>query len=326
MNMKMLWAIVLSAGLPLLLTPFVIKLAWMVGAVDVPRDWRRMHHVSVPRIGGIAIYTGFAVGCMVLGKIPPLLSCTLSGGALMLAVGLADDLFCLGAWSKLVFQIIAATAAVLGSGIFSGWNALLPILWVLALTNAHNFIDGLDGLFAGCAAIEGGFLALTFLLSGRGAGLPPLLLSLSCVCFRAFNRHPAKIFAGDCGSGSVGFALGMLSLPLLLESLGTVGILTPILIFAYPLVDLIAAVLRRLLRGKSPFSADRGHLHHRICAVGLSQVACGRLLLSVCAVLGFAGTLLCTEDLYLPCAMVCLAAALWMMQIRRFVVDFRSMG
>lgn len=305
------------------LVPPVTALAWRIGAVDVPRDWRRMHPKSIPRAGGLAIYLSFLIGCIAIGSPSSFLICTLGGGALLLAVGLADDIFCLGAWTKLLFQIATATAAVLGSGIVSGRKAFWAVLWVLTLTNAHNFIDGLDGLFAGCAAIECGALCLCFVALGNSADvIPPLLLGGSCLAFRHYNRFPAQIFAGDCGSGTVGFLLGMFSLPLFGNFSLRLSLLAPFFVFAYPLTDLFTAVLRRILRGKSPFAADRGHLHHRICAAGLTQPRCGDVLLLITAALGGVGVLISTDRFLLAAGIACLAAAILMMRIRRFIANF----
>ena len=312
---------VLSFAFCFVLVPPTIALSWRIGAVDVPCDWRRMHCKSIPRAGGIAIFFSFLLACVVYGAATPFWICTLCGGGLMLALGLADDMFCLPAFFKLVFQIAAAAAAVLGSGIADGFFALGAILWVVALTNAHNFIDGLDGLFSGCAAIEGGALCLALFLSGQGTfAAPSLFLSLSCLAFRCFNRYPAQIFAGDCGSGTVGFLLGMASLPLL-ESGFRMTLLSPFLLFAYPLTDMVIAIIRRLMQGKSPFSADRAHLHHRLVAAGLSHPQSGGALLMISLVLGVVGVLISVEYFMLPASLACACAALLLIRIRRFVVD-----
>lgn len=302
--------------------PLISALAWRIGAVDVPCDWRRMHHKSIPRAGGISIFLAFWVSCMVLGMASRFLTCALGGGALLLLVGLADDIFCLDAWVKFFFQVAATTAAVLGSGIAEGKVAVLAILWVVMLTNAHNFVDGLDGLFAGVSAVEGIALCLTLLVLGlTDLALPPLLLALACLAFRSFNRYPAEIFAGDCGSGTVGFLLGFLSLPLFGAVEMGLGELSPLLLFGYPLTDLLGAVIRRLLRGKSPFGADRAHLHHRICDAGLTHPQCGGVLILISAGLGILGILLSAERFSVAACLACVAMVFLLMRIRRFIVD-----
>ncbi|MBQ2734740.1 MAG: undecaprenyl/decaprenyl-phosphate alpha-N-acetylglucosaminyl 1-phosphate transferase [Clostridia bacterium] len=317
------WICLLVFAFCFVSVPPVIALAWRVGAVDVPMDWRRMHPESIARAGGISIYVSFLIGCVLLGRPSLFLVSALAGGALLLAVGLADDIFCLGAWTKLFFQIVAAIATVLGGGVANGWSAFAAVLWVVTLTNAHNFIDGLDGLFAGCAAIESALLAAVYLLGGRGTLAAPLLvLATACLSFRYYNRFPAQIFAGDCGSGTVGFLLGVLSLPLFQDHGLQFSALVPFFLFAYPLTDLITAVVRRLMRGKSPFAADRAHLHHRITAVGLLPPQCDGVLLSVTAALGGIGVLLSTERYLALAALSCLGAALLMMRIRHYILNF----
>ena len=305
------------------LIPPVIGLSWKIGAVDVPCDWRRMHCTAIPRAGGLGIFLAFFLGTILLGASSRWQTVMLGGGALMLLLGLADDLFCLGALSKLMFQASISTAAVLGMGVMTGKNVIGAVIWVLLLINAHNFIDGLDGLFAGVSAIEASFLSLTFLLSGMPQmSVMALLLAASCLGFRMFNRFPAQIFAGDCGSETVGFLLGMLTLPLFTMELTVGSAIAPMLIFAYPLTDLATAVIRRVLRGKNPFLADRGHLHHRICAAGATQVQCVRILEILSAMLGAAGSASAIDGLELFAGAICLLSVLVLMKIRRFILDF----
>lgn len=315
----------LSFALCVVLVPPVIGLAWQIGAVDVPRDWRRMHFQAIPRAGGIAVFAAFAVSALVAAPHSVFLISLLCGGALMMAVGLADDMFCLPAFFKLLFQFAAATACVIASGIASERSFLWAILWVVLLTNAHNFIDGLDGLLSGCATIEGIALGVAYLMGSGGASLATLslLLAASCLGFRCFNRYPARIFAGDCGSGTVGFLLGMLSLPMLVSGENVFVCLSPFLVFAYPLTDLFTAVTRRILRGKSPFAADRAHLHHRICAVGLAHPQCVGVLLLISASLGVIGVLLAARVYLLFPSLACLASALLLIWLRRAIIDFR---
>lgn len=312
--------IMIAGGLTALLvswvlTPPVTRLAWRIGAVDVPTDGRRMHTESIPRAGGIAVLTSLVIGCFLFcGRSSELLA-SLGGTALVFLVGLADDRFRLPAWSKLTVQIAAATGTVFLHGA-RGWGLLPGVFWIVTLTNAHNFIDGLDGLFAGTSATEGAALCLLFLATGRReAALPVLLAAGACLGFRAYNRPPARIFAGDCGSGSIGFWLGVNSLPAFVSE-WRFGILAPLLIFAYPLTDLTAAVARRLLRGANPFAADRGHLHHRLCAAGLSQRKSAAILLSASAVTGIAGASLAREEYSLAAACACLFAALFLVLLR----------
>ncbi len=301
------------------LTPTAIGTARQIGAIDVPLDGRRMHKRSIPRAGGLAVFFAFAFGCLMACENSRALYVTLACGTALLLVGLADDIICLPALTKLVFQTGIAVISLVGSGTQSGVKLLWGVFWVILLTNAHNFIDGLDGLLSGCAAIEGFAL---FLSLGVELGLPALFLSLACIGFLPFNRHPACVFLGDCGSGTLGFFLGMLSLPLFDSGEGVNRVLIPFLLFAYPLCDLGTAVLRRFLHGKSLFCADRGHLHHRICDAGLGQKGCVRVLLSICAGFCAIGVLSTDESLLFFASFASLAVAFLLMRLRRFIENF----
>ena len=303
--------------------PVTIQLAWRIGAVDVPKDWRRMHVRKIPRAGGLAIFAAFSVACFSMGSLNRTLACALGGGFLLLLVGLADDVLSLGAFEKLFFQIAIATASVIGGGLLSGWTLFGGVLWVLTLANAHNFIDGLDGLFAGCAVSESCLLALALYVGGAGEGLaPPLILAASCLGFLFYNRHPAVIFAGDCGSVTVGFLLGMLSLPLFFATPSVFSALSPLFLFALPLTDLLTSMLRRTLRGRSVFSADRAHLHHRLTDAGLSQTQCVRILLSLSLSLGLIGVFLMGRRFFGAASLASATSALLLIIIRHFISDF----
>lgn len=318
-----LFYVALAGLLSFAATPAAAGLAWRIGAVDVPRDWRRMHARRIPRAGGLAIFAAFLISCLAAGETTRLLAVSFGGGFLLLLVGLADDIFSLGAGVKLFFQLAVTIATVTGSKIAEGAGLVPAILWVLLLANAHNFIDGLDGLFAGTALIEGGLLALALLTRGAGEyAVAPLLLSAACMGFWIHNRHPASIFAGDCGSVTVGFLLAMLSLPLLVGESDPFFLMSPPFLFAYPLTDLFLSVLRRLLRGRSIFAADRAHLHHRLIDVGLSQPQCVLILHSIAASLGGIGVLLTDRALFVPASFFCVAVALLLIRIRHFISNF----
>ena len=314
---SVLWAVVAWAAVSLLLSP-LIAFAWRIGALDVPRDQRRMHRDSVPRIGGVAIFLVFVVVVLLSGIEREGVRYTLAGASIVFSVGLADDLFTLPAWIKFFFQLIAAALAVGGEGTASGLGVFAAVFWVILLTNAHNLIDGMDGLFAGTAVIECIGLTVILLLLGQSRK-EVLILAAVCFAFRARNRYPARIFAGDCGSGTVGFLLGMFSLPAF-EATWNFGILVPLLLFAYPITDLVAAVLRRLLRGRSIFAADREHLHHRIAATGIGIVASGRILLTASGTLVTVGVLFAREEWQFIAAGACLCAVGILLLLRGYVL------
>ena len=302
------------------LTPVVIRIAWYIGAVDVPMDGRRMHRRSIPRDGGVAIFLSFLLGLLILNEWDNFFTSLAVGCAIMLLVGLVDDIFGLGAWAKLLFQVAIAVATVWNSGIVEGIWAAFAIVWLVLLINAHNFIDGMDGLLCGCGAIECLMLGACFFVAGEGIlGIVSLYLLAACLAFRIYNRYPAHVFAGDCGSQTLGFALGMLSLPLF-KGAPNFSIIAPVFIFVYPIIDLFSAVIRRILHGYSPFRADRAHLHHRVFAAGISHAECTNILMSLCAMFGVLGVLISSESLWLMAGIFCPFAALFLASVKKHVL------
>lgn len=303
------------------LMPFVWNYAWRIGALDIPKDWRRMHRKTVPRNGGMAITGAFLLGCAMLGVRDTFFGYALGCGSLIFWVGLIDDIRNLPPRIKFLVQMLCALAVSYKGMQCRGIVLVGAFFWILLLTNAHNFIDGLDGLFCGCTAMEA--FAVGLLLLGMGLevrAMAVFALSAALLAFRIFNRHPAMIFAGDCGSCSVGFLLGVFSWDLF-QAQGAVGErLLPILIFAYPLTDLFAAVMRRVLRGKSPFYADRGHLHHRICDAGVSTVQCVRILLTLTFCFCGLSVLIGVWSLYEVASIACVATAALLILIRRKIL------
>ena len=314
-------SLMLSFAICFAALPAVMGLSWRIGAVDVPRDWRRMHRKSTPRAGGIAIFLALLLSCTALFWQSNVIRRVVGAGILILLLGVCDDIVSLDAWVKLFFQVAVAIAVVLAMGITGVGRLVWATLWVILLSNAHNMIDGMDGLFAGCASIEG--IALTGVLWTLGFcthAYASISLVGGCLAFLCFNYHPAKIFAGDCGSGTVGFLLGLLSLPLLIEGGGGGNFATALLMFAYPLTDLIAAVLRRLLRGQSPFAADRAHLHHRVFATGISTRSCVWIFWLLTIALSTLGVLLIDLRLLPLASVFSMGSAILLMALRRFIL------
>lgn len=303
----------------LVLTPASAWLGWRIGAVDIPRDRRRMHKDSVPRSGGIAVIGAVLTSWLLLGQGAPLVLYGAAGAGALFCIGLADDICPVPAVGKLVVQLLAALSVAYGSGaVRSPLRLAFTMLWLLLLTNAHNLIDGLDGLLAGTAAIEGIGLSVVLYLTGNSnAALLPLPVAVACVGFLRYNLPPASIFLGDCGSAGIGFLLGVCSLPALASPVWELGVLAPIFLFAYPLTDLFASVLRRLVNGTSIFAADRAHFHHRICARGISQPHCMCLLWLLTAAVTACGMLLCLPSLALAASGAMLLVALLLVLLGR---------
>lgn len=264
-----IFSFLIAATCAFALSPLCFRVAVRLGAIDIPTDGRRMHTHPVPRAGGLSVFLSFAVTCALLLSDEPSLVPLLSGGLVILAAGLLDDIYRMSPWQKLILQTAAGAIA----SAFGGWAfpVGVSVLWLVFLSNAFNLIDGLDGLCARVAIFSSlGMLAL--------GGSPVLwILAGGLVGFLPFNMRPAKLFLGDTGSLFVGFSLGVLSLDL--ASRGGEGMTLPIvLIFALPAADTLFAVARRLVKGKSPFSSDREHFHHKLVDRGFSHGEASLLL------------------------------------------------
>ncbi len=269
-----------------LTTPVVKKLAWKVGAIDVPKDARRVHKKPMPRLGGLAIFVAFVVaGISVLPLEQSSIRGMLIGGVCIVVLGIFDDIYQLSAKVKLIGQIVCALALIafglkiewltnpLGGMLYLGkFSIPVTIFWVVGITNTLNFIDGLDGLAAGIAAIAAFAMMLVNISLGEtNAVLLTALLCGSALGFLPHNFNPAKIFMGDTGAMFLGFMLAASAIEGAVKSATAIALIVPILALGLPIFDTAFAIVRRLLNGKSIMEADKGHLHHRLMARGLSQ-------------------------------------------------------
>ena len=293
-------------------TPPVRVLAYKLKAIDIPLDNRRMHHVPIPRLGGLAIYLGFMITAFVFTDVSPLLLTLFLGGTLIVILGMLDDIFRLKALVKFIVQVGVAFIAVwqgitieritlFGSTIeFGAWSIPITVFWIVGLTNAINLIDGLDGLSCGVSAISSFSLLLVTILMGEVTDsiMVTAILVGACIGFLPFNVNPAKIFMGDTGALFLGFTLSVISISGVLKVHTLVSFIIPLSIFALPLFDTTFAIFRRLIHGKSPFSPDRGHLHHRLIDMGLNQKQTVAVLYAICALLGLSAVLFTSEKLW----------------------------
>jgi len=294
-------------------TPLVKKLAFKIGAIDIPKDNRRMHKKPIPRLGGLAIVFGFVVAVMCFSEVfSRELLATLAGAAIIVAMGVVDDCKNLNAGLKFIIQIAAALIVIYFGDIrisvttnpnLFGTNEywVLPewisvvttVIWIVFITNAVNFIDGLDGLAAGVSAIMS--VSLVFIavrMNEFSIALIGIALMGSCFGFLPFNFNPAKIFMGDTGSTFLGFMLATVSVQGMFKSYAIISFAVPLLILGLPLFDAMFAMLRRIFTGKSPMVADRGHLHHRLIDMGFSQKQTVFILYAISGVLGITAVLL----------------------------------
>jgi UDP-GlcNAc:undecaprenyl-phosphate/decaprenyl-phosphate GlcNAc-1-phosphate transferase len=284
-GMDKLWLAASKAFLiSLVATPIVRDIFRAYNVVDRPGR-RKVHAYPIPRVGGIPIAAGYAIALLSLvteGSAMPgdWVWKLLPGATVIFMTGLIDDFFNLRPVVKLLGEIaVAGTAYVFGLRIqgFGGhsapdWLSLpLTVFWLLLAMNAQNLIDGLDGL---CAGI-GFFATVTFVCAGLiqdNSALVSLALPLSgaLVGFLFYNYNPATVFLGDSGALTIGFLLGCFGLVWTEQGTGLLGSLVPVLAMIIPLMDLSLSIARRSLRGQPIFSADRGHIHHRLLDRGFS--------------------------------------------------------
>ena len=267
MYLEIFKALVYTAVFSLLLTPFDFGLARAIGAIDIPADGRRMHTRPIPRLGGISVFSSFVVFAISFcSGLSALLAGLILGSCIIVVLGIADDALSLSAKKKLAVQSLAAmisASAAISAANGSTVLFICGVLWILTLTNAHNFIDGLDGLCAGVSLIETCALGGLFLLTGSiSLALLAFVLGGACIGFLPYNDKKAKLFMGDTGSAFLGFVIGVLSLELILRAKGFTALFSIFMILAFPLSDIAFAVTRRIYQKKSIFSSDRSHIHH----------------------------------------------------------------
>ncbi|MBR6376339.1 MAG: undecaprenyl/decaprenyl-phosphate alpha-N-acetylglucosaminyl 1-phosphate transferase [Oscillospiraceae bacterium] len=305
-------ALLVAGVLSFLATPLVKHLAMRVGAMDVPKDNRRMHSIPIPRMGGLAIFIGFLLSVLVFSQgLDRDFRSILLGAIVIVILGVFDDKYALGAKLKLVVQLIAAAIVVFygnvridritnpfGSSLYSYWDLgilayPITIIWIVAITNAVNFIDGLDGLACGVSCISSlNLLVIALLVSDTKVAIIMAALTGACLGFVPYNFNPAKIFMGDTGSTFLGFMLATVSIQGLFKAYAAISFIVPFLLLGLPIFDICFAVIRRIASGKSPMEADRGHFHHRLIDMGFSQKQSVAIAYVLTGILGLAAVLL----------------------------------
>lgn len=331
MAINILITFVLAALTSAILTPITIKLAYKVGAVDIPKDARRIHSKTMPRMGGLAFILGFFVSIIYMLLTGGIADTTnlfgfFIGLAIIASVGFLDDVYQLKAWQKLIAQMVAAIV-VIASGLricyinipfltLYGLNDILSIIitfgWIIGVTNALNLIDGLDGLATGVSAISTLSLSVIFILNGSGE--LPLLLTIALlgglIGFLPYNFNPAKTFMGDVGSNSLGFILATVSMIGMAKTYTFMAIILPVVILGLPIFDTLFAIFRRISHHKSIMEADRGHLHHRLIDAGLTQKQAVLVLYAVTAILGILAVVILESSIWKVIMLVAILAVL----------------
>ena len=308
-----LLALLAALAISFLMTPVVKTFAYKVGAIDVPKDNRRMHKVPVPRLGGLAIFIGFMVSILLFAEINREMKSILLGAVIIVVLGVVDDIMALPAMLKFVVQIAAALIPALNGvqilafsnpNIFSkslywvlgGLSIPFTVLWIVAITNAVNLIDGLDGLANGVSAISATTMLVIALVGGQ-TQVSIVLAALvgACVGFMPYNMNPAKMFMGDTGATFLGFILATMSIQGLFKYYAVISFVVPFLILGLPIFDTAFAFIRRIAHGQSPMHADRSHIHHRLIDMGLNQKQAVATLYVISAILGLSAVVLTTS-------------------------------
>ena len=303
-NPEVVWGFLLALGVVLVLTPAVGRFARILGVVDQPGEARRLHLRPIPRLGGIAILLGIFIPALAFLRLDGAYRGILLGAAVATFVGVVDDFRGLSWWAKLGGQSVAAaiplwfgiaidrfTFPFLGIQEFPEWVGVpVTFLWIVAIMNMVNFLDGMDGLAAGICAIAGSTFAVIALSLGKPqAAILAAIVAGACFGFLRHNFYPARIFMGDSGAMLLGFILATLSVQGLLKTAATVALFFPLLVLAIPIVDTSFVLAKRLKYRRPLYEADRTHLHHRFANIGFSQRRAALYMYAWCALLAGRG-------------------------------------
>lgn len=337
----LLFVSILLAGL---LTPVVRDWCLRRQWVDLPDQQRKLHRHPVPRMGGLVLALSYLLSFLTLlalpfgaaefvrGQIGAALH-LLPAAAVVLALGLLDDRFGLPPFWKLTFEVIAAALAFhAGVQIGAGpdatpwWSFPATVFWLVTCANAFNLIDGVDGLAAGV----GLFATLTLLAAAVLNGNATLALAVAPLAgalfgFLRYNFEPASIYLGDSGSLTIGFLLGCFGIIWSYKSATVLGMAAPLILFSLPFLDVLLSVVRRFLAMKPIFGADRGHIHHRLLALGLRPRHVALVLYCACALAALCSLLATRADRRLAGFAILLFAALAVLAISRLgFAEFRA--
>lgn len=310
-----------------LLTPVAIRIAPKIGAMDIPKDNRRMHHKPMPRFGGMAIFAGTEIALAVFCHSDPKVVTIIIGGILIYAVGVIDDLRGLPAKLKFLLQILCAAIIYVG-GIRINFvknplsmetyihfplviSFIITVIWIVGITNTINLIDGLDGLAAGVAAIASAYISYASVLSGQyGVAAAMMAVTGGALGFLPYNFHPAKIFMGDSGSLYLGFMIGSISVLGSTKGATLIVTIVPFLALGLPIFDTAFAIIRRWVNGQPIMEADKGHVHHRIMNRGMGQRRTVLIMYCISAVMGMVAIMIVKRELIEAAIMIVTAVAL----------------
>jgi UDP-GlcNAc:undecaprenyl-phosphate GlcNAc-1-phosphate transferase len=332
------FSIIISAAL----TPLSMRIAGKIGAIDIPKDERRMHTKPMPRFGGFAIFvaalTSIILVRFVLFKFLPYsesydepitkLTGIIAGGFLIYIAGVIDDLFTLRPIVKLLCQISCASITfALGVRIpafsliglkFSAtsfWGVAfsfaVTVVWIIIITNMVNLVDGLDGLASGISLIAALAIAYSAYIHGQyTVTLAMISVAGASAGFLPYNFYPAKTFMGDSGSQFLGFMIGAISIIGPTKGATIIASIAPLIVLGVPIFDTLFAVFRRKLSGRSILSADKEHFHHQLAYIGMGQRRSVLMIYGISAVMGIAAIIF-SRELYLEAVFLFLNALLF---------------
>ena len=324
-------AFMLAVITAFVLTPYTIRFAKYVGAVDIPND-RRVNKKPMPRLGGIGVICGFLLSTAFLvvttateGKIDFFadnlyikLIGFLCGIILLAIVTLIDDIKGIKPIVKLLGQLVAAIIVTRCGILIDSFNIfgnnevaneifanILTIGWIVGITNAINLIDGLDGLSSGISLISCASLIVIFVMNPETSPLISIVLAAALsggiAGFLPYNIHPAKTFIGDIGSNFMGFSIAVISILGVAKTYTAIVLFAPLIILGIPIVDTLWAIIRRIVKNKSlkgVFMPDKGHIHHKLMARGYTQKQSVLILYAAAVALGMSAIILLDSGIW----------------------------
>lgn len=281
--MQLFLAFVVALSVTAALIPLLARWAPAIGLTDAPGP-RKVHATPVPRVGGLAMAAGVLIPTLMSVALVPEIRGLLLGLVVLLLFGVWDDRVTLGYRTKLVGQVLAVGICMLVGGVHVGaltfgdysvppaLGTLITFVFLIGITNAVNLADGLDGLAGGMVLLCLTAIALFATMSGNAPVTSVALIEAGAVLgFLRFNTHPARIFMGDSGSQVLGLSVGALGLLATQGETCPLSAALPLLLLGLPIMDTMTVMWTRIRAGRSPFSADRNHLHHRLLALGFAH-------------------------------------------------------
>lgn len=336
-------------------TPYSIKLANKIGAVDIPKDERRMHQNKMPKLGGVAVIAGFLISIIYLlfvvtiegsvnifgqeNYIKKLIGILL-GIIVITITGILDDVKTLKPYQKLFGQVLAAVIVIAFGlqidtisfsklpqiGFNRGLSIFITLIWIVGITNAINLMDGLDGLSSGISLISCISLLIIFALNNSPMIAILTISSLigALVGFLPFNFAPAKTFIGDTGSNFLGFMLSIISILGVAKTYTIAVIVLPMLVLGLPILDVVWAIIRRIIKGKSIkaiFRADNEHVHHKLVKRGFTQKQAVLILYGASAIFGMFAIILFDSGIWKAISFLLMVVAAVALGYKNFIMN-----